>query len=90
MNNVITINCSEFSKDLSAFTSAGVPDGPNDPHLERAGHNHLTLSWNKPESNGGEYHLVSLTRPLHLKTFIITKCTKIKFSYSLFVHLQLK
>ncbi|KAK3737398.1 hypothetical protein QZH41_019942 [Actinostola sp. cb2023] len=48
------IGASEFSKDLSTFTSAGVPEAPDTPTLDRSGPSYLAVSWNKPECNGAE------------------------------------
>ncbi|XP_048588285.1 fibronectin type-III domain-containing protein 3A [Nematostella vectensis] len=48
------IGVSGFSKDLTTFTIAGVPDAPQAPILDRAGVAYLIISWNRPQCNGAE------------------------------------
>ena len=53
-SNILSHNCSKFSKELKCVTSAGAPSAPSAPKLDKAGVNFINLSWSKPESKGAE------------------------------------
>ena len=53
-SDILSHNCSKFSKELKCVTSAGAPSAPSSPKLDKAGVNFINLSWSKPESKGAE------------------------------------
>ena len=53
-SDILSHNCSKFSKELKCITSAGAPSAPSSPKLDKAGVNFINLSWSKPASKGAE------------------------------------
>ena len=54
ISDILSHNCSKFSKELKCITSAGAPSAPSSPKLDKAGVNFINLSWSKPASKGAE------------------------------------
>ena len=54
ISDILSHNCSKFSKELKCITSAGAPSATSSPKLDKAGVNFINLSWSKPASKGAE------------------------------------